>query len=171
MRLIVHDLLEKQKKNIELLFGENDKIVHNDGTIRYCRGCFQCWVKDPVNCIINDEYSANSRYMQYMSEYIIITECYCGSYSPFVKNVLDRSISYMLPFFTVRDGEMHHKERYPNKFSLKVYAYGNAITKSEKKTMQMLVKANAINLNCDNYNVVFRGSIKEIIELLEEDII
>ena len=54
------------------------------------------------------------------SEMLIISKCVYGSYSPFVKNVLDRSISYIHPYFTVKNGEMHHQQRYKRDFRLKV---------------------------------------------------
>ena len=45
-------------------------------------------------------------------ELIIITENYYGTYSPFVKAVLDRSIGLSTPLSTYRGGQMHHTLRY-----------------------------------------------------------
>ncbi|WP_026476577.1 flavodoxin family protein [Alkaliphilus transvaalensis] len=164
MRLIIHDLSEEYEKKLKV---NNDMVLGNDGTIKSCIGCFDCWTKHPVLCCLKDKYSDNPKNMQYMDEYVIITECYCGSYSPFIKNILDRSISYMLPFFVIRNDEMHHPERYSNKFKLTVYAYGNSLTEREKATMKSFVKANAINLNCDDYTTTFFQSPQDIISLWE----
>ena len=73
----------------------------------------------------------------------------------FGKNVMDRSISYILPFFEMRNGEMHHKSRYTNTLKIKAVFYGEDITEEEKETARELVKANAINLNGTVQEVVF----------------
>lgn len=96
------------------------------------------------------------------SEVLIISKCVYGSYSPFIKNVLDRSISYIHPYFTFKNGEMHHQQRYKKDFDLKVIFYGGDITTEEKETAQKLVRANAVNLYCTVKSVTFLDSIQEM---------
>ena len=96
------------------------------------------------------------------SEMLIISQCVYGSYSPFVKNVLDRSIPYIHPYFTVKNGEMHHRQRYKRDFDLKVIFYGNDITPKEKETAEKLVKANAVNFYSTVESVTFLDSIQEM---------
>ena len=86
---------------------------------------------------------------------IIISQCFYGSYSPFVKNILDRTIPYLLPFFKFKNKEMHHTTRSKTKFDLNVYFYGKNLTRSEKITAKKTVKANSINLNVKNFKVLF----------------
>ena len=76
----------------------------------------------------------------------IISRCCYGGYSPFVKNVLDRSIPYLHPYFKIKNGEMHHKQRYDKILKLKVGFYGECISEDEKRTAEELVRANAVNL-------------------------
>ena len=78
---------------------------------------------------------------------IIISRSCFGGYSPFVKNVFDRSISYVLPDFEMRGGEMHHKRRYDNVIEIELYMYGENITEEEKKTAENIVRANAANFD------------------------
>lgn len=86
---------------------------------------------------------------------IIISKCCYGSYSPFVKNVLDRNIPYLLPFFKIKNKEMHHTIRYKNKLYFEVYFYGENISDEEKEIAKNMVKANCINLNITDFKVSF----------------
>lgn len=124
------------------------------------------WVKTPAACVIRDKYGDMGEYLSKSDELVIISECCYGGFSPFVKNVLDRSISYIHPYFIIKNGEMHHKRRYKNKIKLKVLFYGGNITDREKQTAEKLVKANSINLHCKTYSVSFIENIMEVEEKL-----
>ena len=100
-----------------------------------------------------------------VSEFILISKATFGSYSSAVKNVLDRSISYVLPFFEIRNGEMHHGELYFNDMKISAVFYGN-MTDVEKKTAENLVKANAVNLNTKLGNVHFVNAMEAVEEVL-----
>ena len=141
---------------------DEDIIIENNGHIHPCIGCFGCWVKTPGRCIIKDDYSDTGEKLGKCNELIIVSKCTYGSYSPFVKNVLDRSISYVLPFFKINNGEMHHQRRYDNKVDMKVWFYENKITEKEKQTARRIVKANCINLYWEISNVSFVNDIKEM---------
>ena len=47
-----------------------------------------------------------------------------GGYSQSIKAVLDRSIGYLLPYFRLVGGAMHHQMRCDNPFALDVHFYG-----------------------------------------------
>ena len=100
-------------------------------------------------------------------ELIVISKCSFGSFSSFIKNVFDRSISYVLPYFEIRDGEMHHCSRYENKLKIKVYFYGDDITEAEKKTAEALVNANALNFNGEVVEVTFTDNAKKLKEVIK----
>ena len=87
-------------------------------------GCFGCWCKTPGKCVIPDGYGDFGKRLGACGEYLILSRVVYGGFSPFVKNVLDRNIGYILPFFELRKGEMHHKPRYPDRFRLRVFGYG-----------------------------------------------
>ena len=82
-----------------------------------------------------------------------------------VTALLDRSISYELPFFEIREGEMHHRKRYDNQFLMRVIFYGSDITEEEKETAKELVKANAVNLHGKVKEVLFVESAEKIGEV------
>jgi multimeric flavodoxin WrbA len=100
-------------------------------------------------------------------ELIIISQICYGGYSPFVKNVLDRSIGYILPFFTIRNNEMHHTSRYKKRFKLSVIAYGNNVAQKEKDTLSNIIIANSINFNAIEPSISFTDSINDISKVRE----
>ena len=128
MNLIIHDLSKEQWEALAFPLKEETIIIDKSGTIKKCMGCFGCWLKTPGRCVIPDEYQRMGELAAKAEELTIISKCSFGSYSSFVKNVLDRSISYVLPFFEIREGEMHHRKRYDNKFLMWVIFYGSDIT-------------------------------------------
>lgn len=162
MNLIVHDLSQEMWNALALSFGKETKIIDRQGEIKKCVGCFGCWVKTPGQCIIKDDYQKMGELLAQTEELILISKCSFGGFSSFVKNVMDRSISYILPFFEMRNGEMHHKSRYSNKLKIKAVFYGEDITEDEKETARELVKANAINLNGIVQEVVFAENEEDL---------
>jgi multimeric flavodoxin WrbA len=162
MKLLIHDLKEEKFKELFPSELDNLRIISDDGTIKNCIGCFGCWVKTPGACVIRDKYGDMGECLSKSHEVLIISECFYGGFSPFVKNVLDRSIPYVHPYFEIRNGEMHHKRRYDNHFDLKVWFYGDDITEKEKQTAEKLIRANGINLDCCIQKVTFVKDIKEI---------
>ena len=165
MNLIIHDLSKEQWDALAFPLKEETKIIDNSGKIKKCMGCFGCWLKTPGRCVIPDEYQRMGELAAKAVELTIISKCSFGSYSSFVKNVLDRSISYVLPFFEIREGEMHHRKRYDNQFLMRVIFYGSDITEEEKETAKELVKANAANLHGKVKEVLFVESAEKIGEV------
>ena len=165
MNLIIHDLSKEQWEALAFPLKEETKIIDNSGKIKKCMGCFGCWLKTPGRCVIPDEYQRMGELAAKAEELTIISKCSFGSYSSFVKNVLDRSISYVLPFFEIREGEMHHRKRYDHQFLMRVIFYGSDITEEEKETAKELVKANAVNLHGKVKEVLFVESAEKIGEV------
>ncbi len=162
MNLLIHDLENKEFKKIFPNQLDDTIIISDDGTIHHCIGCFGCWIKTPGACIIRDKYGDMGEYLSKCQEVILISKCCYGGFSPFVKNVLDRSISYIHPYFAIRNGEMHHRRRYKNHIDMRVWFYGENITEKEKQTSEKLVKANSINLDCHVSSISFVNSIEKM---------
>lgn len=167
MKLIIHDLNLGASQR---LFGqnpENTMVIGNDHEIHNCTGCFGCWIETPSVCVIKDHYRDMGRLISQSEEVQIISRCYYGGFNPFVKNVLDRSISYIHPYFIIRNDEMHHKSRYTNRFKLAVVFYGEDLTENEKSTAEKLVKANGLNLNTLTNSVSFYNNVQDMEEALK----
>lgn len=134
--------------------GENEVIENND-RIHNCIGCFNCWVKTPGKCVILDGFEEMGKKLSRCTELIIVSQCVYGSTSPFVKNVMDRAISYIHPNFCNRAGEMHHQRKYSNKIKITAYLYGENITDAEKDPARKLIKANVVNYDGEVGQIVF----------------
>ena len=159
MDIIIHDLeLESFSSIFRNIDEKKFKIISDNKKIKNCKGCFECWIKTPGKCVIKDGYQDLGESFSKADKIIIISKCYYGGYSPFVKKVLDRSIPYLLPFFRIEDNEIHHKIRYKKKFRLEVHFYGENIDREVKNTANELVKANSINLNLKEYRIFFDSS-------------
>lgn len=161
-RLIIYDV---PTGHIGPYTNEEDILVNACDIHRYCIGCFGCWLKTPGTCIIKDGFEDMGQRLSQVNEFILISKATFGSYSSAVKNVLDRSISYVLPFFEIRNGEMHHGERYHNALTISALFYG-PMTENEKRTAQNLVKANAVNLNAALGKVHFVEGMEDVREVL-----
>ena len=119
MKVVLHDLDPSRFESLYPKLARDSFIVGEEGPVRNCVGCFGCWCKTPGKCVIPDGYGDFGKHLGACGEYLILSRVVYGGFSPFVKNVLDRNIGYILPFFELRKGEMHHKPRYPDRFRLR----------------------------------------------------
>ena len=156
------EVIEKKIKKSRNWIENNEeevKIISDENKIKNCTGCFCCWIKNPGTCILKDGYENLAEFYSKAEKIIIVSKCCYGTYSPFVKNVLDRSIPYLLPFFKLKNNEMHHTIRYKRKLFMEVYFYGKDLTELEKNIAEKTVKANCVNLNVKKFNVSFLENI------------
>ncbi|MEK4514011.1 flavodoxin family protein [Paenibacillus sp. FSL H8-0122] len=169
MRTIIHDLQEQEFAGwLGDTAQEEVTVISDSGAIRSCMGCFGCWTRTPGTCVIKrDGYDNLGELFSRSDELMIISKCMYGSYSPFVLNVLNRSLSYMLPYFVTTHRETHHRPRYQHQFTLSVHFYGSDLTEAEQHTARMLVAANGLNLYSSENNVYFHTSPQHIKEALQ----
>lgn len=156
MRTIIHDLENLKTSSNDIVIG---------GKCNNCVGCFKCWVKHPFKCIFNDSVKNNGENLFNSDELIIISKCVYGCYSSTVKRIFERSISYVKPFFTLREGEIHHAVRSDKKIDLKIYFYGN-VKDEDKEIARSLANANMKNLNTKRPEVLFFNTKEEIEEII-----
>lgn len=154
MQFIIHDLEPDEFTGLFPEVAGDTVLLDKSKSIHPCLGCFGCWVKTPAACVIKDDFNRQGALYNQCERAVIISKCVYGCYSPFVKNVLDRSINYILPFFTKRNGEMHHPCRYDNRFSFNVHFYG-AMQPAEQATAEKLARANAVNMDSSAVSVRF----------------
>lgn len=132
--------------------------------VHHCMGCFGCFVKTPGKCVIPDACQEQGTKMAHCDEFIIVSECVYGGYSPDLKIQLDRILPYLHADFAIVDGEMHHAMRYGNDPMVRVYFYGSDITEAEKKTAQKLLERNSNNLGFSKWEVNFYNSCDEALK-------
>lgn len=163
MTILIHDLTEEEFARIKI--AEKDvTVIQAKGDYAPCQGCYKCWLKNAGYCVMKDKMQHIGSLMGNSDNVVIISENYYGCYHPAIKNILDRSISTSLPFFTYRNREVHHMSRYPKKNLLKVYLYGDC-TDSEKAVAQQFVKANAVNMCVKEAKLEILASVSQLQEM------
>ncbi len=81
-------------------------------TLRYCIGCFGCWVKTPGVCNAKDE-SCEMRLAVIHSDFTLwAAPLKMGFPSALLKTALDKSIPLIHPYIIVDHTEAHHRKRY-----------------------------------------------------------
>jgi len=157
MRILISDI-----QDFPVRAGDELKSPGTEKKIVHCTSCFGCWVKTPGRCVIKDAYMTMGEELAKCQELVFISKCTYGGLSPFVKNVFDRSISYVLPGFEIIKGEMHHKRRYDNVIKMSAYFYGEDISEKEKELAKRLFHANAVNLHADVSGIHFFNTVDEV---------
>lgn len=151
MNLLIHDLNEEEWNEISETY-KGWEIISDNGTIKPCIGCFGCWLKEPGECVIKDGYEKMGALIHKAEEITVISTYTYGGFGSFVKNVIDRSIGWVLPYFEINHGEMHHKKRYPEDKPI-TFIFRGQFSETDKLKAETYVKA-----VCRN----FHGIIKEI---------
>ena len=111
-----------------------------------CQGCFDCWIKTPGVCRIDDISRDITGEMVHGQLIIHFTPITFGGYSSEIKKVLDRFIPVLLPFFQKVKGEIHHKFRYERRPSILVIGCLEHPDEEEQSTFKTLVSRNSHNM-------------------------
>lgn len=83
-----------------------------DMELRYCSGCFGCWVKTPGDCVTKDDAGIIRQKVISSDFTIFASPLIMGFISPTLKMTLEKLIPLLHPYFEFVDGETHHKARY-----------------------------------------------------------
>lgn len=76
--------------------------------INPCQGCFNCWLKTPGQCFQRDDMQALYPKLREADVWVFATPVYVdGPVAP-LKNLVDRVIPLLLPFFEMREGHCRH---------------------------------------------------------------
>ncbi len=154
MKLLIHDLNEKEWNKVAADY-DDWEVISDNGSIRPCSGCFGCWLKTPGRCVINDGYDRMGVLLHKADEVVVMTRYTYGGFSSFVKNVFDRSIGYILPFFRIYKGEMHHRLRY-NESKIVTYIFrGKEVSEKDKAKARKYAEAVSTNFNAQIKEIRF----------------
>jgi multimeric flavodoxin WrbA len=83
-----------------------------DMDIKYCTGCWSCWLKTPGLCSIKDDYEQIFSRIPNTDKILYISPVILGYESSLIKKCKDRSIGTSIPYITFYKGEQHHLQRY-----------------------------------------------------------
>jgi len=88
------------------------KQTLRDMDIRYCTGCWGCWVKTPGKCVFPDESYEVCREFIHADFVLMASPVLMGFPSTVLKKTQDRLISVLHPYVDIVQAECHHSRRY-----------------------------------------------------------
>lgn len=161
MKLIIKDTTRPLRGAEHLL------SLSPEETILPCIGCYHCWIQTPGQCVLKDSFCSMPSLLSEVRDLFLVSRMCYGSVSPFVKNVLDRSLGTLLPFFELKEGLSIHPLRYEHPLRLHYCIYDDA-SEGERRTLQALAKANGRNLEAET-RVSFFSSWEALQEAMYDD--
>jgi hypothetical protein len=128
-----------------------ERVLVRELTVRACTGCFGCWTRTPGECVIDDDARRIAGSIVAADLCAVVTPVSFGCYGSLAKSLLDRQICLVLPYFTMVDGEVHHRpryDRYPAWLALGTLPQPDA---EQTALFARLVERNAVNMNNPAY--------------------
>jgi multimeric flavodoxin WrbA len=93
--------------------------------------------------------------IHHADEVLVISKYTYGGLSSFVKNIFDRSIGWVSPYFEVYEGEMHHKKRYPEDKPMSFVFRGAGLTEEDQAKARGYVEAACRNFHAKIKSITF----------------
>lgn len=87
-------------------------LTLRDLDIKFCTGCFGCWVKTPGQCVVKDASHDVCRAVINSDFLLWAAPLRMGFPDATLKKMFDKSIPLVHPYFVVDHGEAHHRPRY-----------------------------------------------------------
>lgn len=155
---IVSSFLEDKGLEIDMIDIERDDLA-------FCMGCFGCWIKTPGECVIQDKMKEINKSFVNSDAVIYLSPVIFGQFSANIKNVLDRWIPNILPFFITRpDGSTMHPSRYEKYPSQIIIGYGDELSREDSQLFTDITKKHRRNVEViiyrDNQDLI--GTLNKI---------
>ncbi len=149
--LILDPFLEGMRKagaEVELFYTKNLKV-------NPCQGDLFCWLRTPGKCIHKDDMEMLLPKLARADIWVFATPVYFDGISGAMKNLLERMLPLVEPFYELRDGHCRHPRRAGNK-SGKVVLVSNCGFWEMDNFDALLVHMKAI---CKNVDREFAGAL------------
>ena len=134
------DLLKSSKHTVTIL-------QLRDIDVRYCIGCFGCWVKTPGECIVADGSRDICR--EYINSDLVLfaSPVIMGFTSALLKKAHEKLIPLIHPYLELVQSEVHHMARY-DKYPLMGLLLGKSEDTDEEdiEIISDIYRRDAINL-------------------------
>ncbi|MEN6419836.1 MAG: NAD(P)H-dependent oxidoreductase [Clostridiaceae bacterium] len=134
------------------------------GELASCVGCFGCWIKKPGECVMNDGIGEINRRSMNSDVTIYLCPVVFGQFSANIKNVIDRWLPNMQPFFMTRpDGSTMHPPRYEEYPKQIMVGYGESLDESDAALFTDINKKHRSNVEV----LIFRGDTESLTRQLD----
>lgn len=143
--------------------------------IKYCCGCWNCWMKTPGECSQKDGMPEILRSIVHSDLSVFITPIIMGFVSSHIKKVNDKMIPILHPHIGIFGNECHHRKRYEKYPKLGLMLLDEDIpgsdngiqTKENQDIITDIYKRMAINMKTQ---LAFSTFSKGDVEVLENEI-
>jgi len=132
---------------LEVRGWEVEHVVLRDRKIGNCAGDFYCWIRSPGICNVDDDNRLIAAGIVASDLVVYLTPVTFGGYSSYLKRMLDHQIQNISPFFTMIEGEIHHKTRYAKNPDLLAVGWMDGPDERATAVFRHLVQRNALNLH------------------------
>ncbi|MDD2890094.1 MAG: flavodoxin family protein [bacterium] len=153
-----HIMVEEFLSGAKEAGAETENIFLVKKSIKYCLGCFDCWIKTPGECIIKDDMK--EMLLKFIETDIVVfaTPLYVDNVTGIMKNFMDRLIPLLDPYFKKdENGECRHTNR--NFKSPKIIVISNSgfPEQSHFQVLQLLFRRIAKNMHSEVIAEIYRG--------------
>ena len=118
--------------------------------IRYCRGCFSCWLKTPGRCIINDDMKSILEEADGADVMVLASPLYVDTVSGMLKVFMDRLVVKGDPHFSkIDNGESRHRKSPEGTPRLVMLSNCGFPERSHFQALSLWVKRVAMNMQTE----------------------
>jgi ferredoxin-NADP reductase/NAD(P)H-dependent FMN reductase len=150
-----HDPLDRLALRIEAdVLGSGNPVRHfllRDTAVGHCLGDFDCWVRTPGRCRIDDAGQEIERAVHDAGRVVMVTPLQFGGYAPTLKKAVDRLIPLILPFFARAADLTHHGHRYDPLPTLIGIGHAPQPSAAEADLFSAFVESQALNLGAPGW--------------------
>ena len=138
-----------------------------DMDIKYCVGCFGCWVKTPGECIAQDDSADVCRTVIHSDLLLCASPVKMGQISALLKKTHDKFLPLILPYFQVRKGEIHHPQRYEHTPDIALLLERNGADEEDLAIVERSYRRLAINFDAEfRFLKLTENPVEEVIDAL-----
>jgi multimeric flavodoxin WrbA len=112
-----------------------------------CNGCFDCWIKTPGICSIDDTGKEIGHLWLSSDVVVLLSRITYGGHGSLITRALERQIGLAIPYLITKKDDIRHGARYAHYPSLLSIGICEELCQSEIKTFKELVRQEGKNLN------------------------
>ena len=161
---VFDDYLKKLSDALSSDRNEITTFTLRDMELKYCRGCWSCWVKTPGECAVKDDTREIRHQYIHSDLALFASPVFMGFTSALLKKVHDKLIPLLHPYFVFVNGEVHHLARY-DKYPLMslLLEKGKDVDEEDIEIISDVYRRDAINFKTSFCFTRFTGdSIEEV---------
>jgi multimeric flavodoxin WrbA len=138
--------------------------------IKYCSGCFGCWVKTPGECVVKDDGGILIRAFVHADLAVFATPVIMGHISALLKKSHDKLLPIFLPYFITIEGEIHHPLRYDRSPDMAVIVDRNGDDEEDLALVERAYRRLSLNLhNTLRLFTTVDRPVEEVVDALAAD--